>query len=38
MAWEVKEIWRQGWWDKKCKVLAENDMGGEGDLEANVVG
>ncbi len=38
MAWEVKEIWRQGWWDKKCKVLAENDMGSEGDLEANVVG
>jgi hypothetical protein len=19
MALEVKEIWRRGWWDKKCK-------------------
>jgi len=38
MAWEVKDIWKHGWWDKKCKISNENGMGGEGDLKTWVVG
>jgi len=29
MAWEVKDIWRQWWWDRKCKYQLKMAQGVE---------